>query len=111
MNAPAHVERVVKRLREHRLNPRPHQIDKDRWDGYCPVCGGELVLRDVSWDEFGLRRVMLFCECDEEKIVGALALQDRSLYGQEEDADPEREPETLKLSSVTLKDFTDVQEE
>jgi AAA domain len=102
----AHVERVLERLRNRRLNPRPHPIDQVRWDADCPVCGGQLVLRDVFMDDGG-RRAMLFCDEPEHEIVKELGLQERDLYGYD---DSRAAQAAAELLTVTLEEFIGVDE-
>jgi AAA domain len=102
----AHVERVLEQLRKRRLNPRPHPSDQVRWDADCPVCGGQLVLRDVVMDD-GSRRVMLFCDCAEHDILHELGLRERDVYGYD---DPRTTQAAAEFATVTLEEFVGVDE-
>lgn len=47
---PPHLERVLGRLTERELHPRPNLDDEIRWDAECPICDGHLVIRDSAWE-------------------------------------------------------------
>ena len=79
------LARVLGALRERGTAATQSADDPIRWDGVCPVCGGPLEVREVLWQDRGLR-VRLRCSSDDENaILAVLGLREADLHNRQDD--------------------------